>query len=390
MIVLSLSGFLFVELDNSNLESIIVKPQQISDMTQSQRTTPICIRDNSDFVLFGAVGNGTPSNPYRLENLDVMSNLTCIIVEGTTAHFSISNCILETSGRQDTILLTNVENGRVERCEIKRGVNGISVTDSSNIVIESSLIHSSRFGIFLERTSNSTVVSCNSFYNNRGVVLDGTNHCQILNNEIYGNWYHGLELSSSCHNNSIYGNFIGWNGVSSQYWYNAIDDGEDNYFDDKISIGNQWSDFNELEEYVISGDANSIDSFAQLLEDDTSPILVPLNDLLIKHDSLGSKLTWFAYDDYPRFYVIRANEVDLIISVWLGGNITTSLDQLDMGIHTITIIIYDGANNEASDEVLVAVFPFVLSDIGTKYVVIASGITIISLAIIITLIKRLS
>ncbi len=390
MIMQSSVGSLFVKSNNSDLESIIVAPTQTSDMTQHQRATPLHIRDNSDFALYGATGIGTPSNPYRLVNLEFMSNLTCIIIENTTAHFSISNCILETRGQQDTILFSNVENGRVENCEIKRGVNGISITDSHNIVMESSLIHSSRFGIYLKGTSNSTIVCCNSFYNNRGVVLDESNHCKILNNKIYGNWYHGIELSSSCHNNSIYGNSIGWNGASSQYWYNAIDDGEDNFFDDNISIGNYWSDFNELEEYMISGDANSVDSFAQLLEDYTSPILVPLNDIEIKHESVGNKLTWLVYDEYPRFYRIRENQVNLIISVWLGGNISVSLDQLSVGVHTITITIYDGANNEASDEVLVTVLPFVLSDMGSKNVIIASGITIVSLVLSITLIKRLS
>ena len=324
------------------------------------------------------------------ENYSSSQETHFIIVEDTTVHFSISNCRLETNGQWDAIVFTNVENGRVENCEVVDAAIGITINDSRNISVENTTIYSSSYSIYLNDAMNSTISNCNVFYNNQGIVLTQTDHCQIRNNLIYGNWHHGIEIHFSSHNNSVYGNSIGWNAVSSQYFNNAVDDGGDNSFDDNITVGNFWSDFNESEEYMISGDANSVDSFAQILHDNVSPILEPLYDTAIDVESVDNTLTWQAYDEFPWSYAIRENEIERIVSVWTGGAITFGLDHLPVGTHAIRIIVSDGAGNTTSDEVLVAVISFVLGGIGTELVMIASGITVTSFVIAVILIKRLS
>jgi parallel beta-helix repeat protein len=390
LFMLSTAGGLVATLSPSHLRSINVTPKGASSVAQYQTAEPIIIRGNSDFALFGATGVGTPSDPYRFENLAISTNLTCIDVEATTAYFVISNCRLEANGVFGAILFTNVENGRVVNCEIIDATYGITVIDSVDISIENTTIYDLNYGIYLSRVSNSTIIGCTTFYNYRGIVLERTDHCQIRDNLIYANWQYGIEIALFSHNNSVYGNSIGWNDIINENRYNVIDTGEDNYFDDNVSIGNYWSDFNESESYVIPGAANSVDSFAQLLEDDVNPVLVPLYDTAIDVDRVGNSLTWLAFDVFPRSYVIAENAQNRIFSVWLGGEITMGLDHLAMGTHTITIIITDGAGNEASDEVLVSVVSFVLGGIGTELVMIASGLTVASFVIIIILSKKLS
>ncbi|MFX1559148.1 MAG: right-handed parallel beta-helix repeat-containing protein [Promethearchaeota archaeon] len=384
LIVLSATGSFAVMQSHFYLKSIKVTPVHSNNLAQLETRDPIHIGANSDFALVGATGVGTPSDPYRFENLTIASNATCIIVENTTAHFVISNCRLETFGASGAITFSNVENGRVVSCEVANAAFGITVIDSLNVSLENTTIYGSSYGIALNGVANATIVDCTIFYNYRGVVLDRTNRSQVRHNTVYGNMQLGIQIGFSSHNNSIYGNSIGWNVM------NAIDTGADNYFDDNVSIGNRWSDFNESESYVITGTANSVDSFAQLLEDNVAPYLMPIYDVAIDIDSVGNTLTWLAHDEFPRSYKIQENQVDKVISVWTGGDVSYGVDHLMIGTYNVTIILTDGAQHEASDEVLVSVASRILGGIGTELVMIASGITAASFGIVVILSKRLS
>jgi len=390
LIMLSTTSVLLIASSPSHQKSISVNPVQHSSVAQQQSFDPIHITGNSDFELYGATGLGTPSDPYRFENLSITSNISCIVVEGTTAHFSISNSRLESTGVLGAILFSNVENGKVEDCEIVKAANGITIIDSLYCTIENTSIYDTLNGIYLNRVSNSTIVSSSIFYNNRGILLEVTDHCQIRNNTIYGNWQYGIEIALFSHNNSVYGNSIGWNDLLNPDSHNAIDNGENNFFDDNASVGNYWSDFNESESYTIYGIANSIDSIAQLLEDDVSPIITPLYDTAIDVESVGRTLTWSVYDMFPKSYIILENGFITMREVWPGGDITIGLDYLRIGMHAITITVTDGAGNEASDEVLVSVVSFVLGGIGTELVMIASGLTVTIFVTTILLIKKWS
>ncbi|MHA2263904.1 MAG: NosD domain-containing protein [Candidatus Thorarchaeota archaeon] len=82
----------------------------------------------------------------------------------------------------------------------------------------------------------------------------------IADNSIVNNFGEGVHLYK-CTNCEIYGNQIGWN-----LFGNAADDlGENNTWDDGISIGNAWSDYSGEGVYEIFGTTDSIDRFPTLL-----------------------------------------------------------------------------------------------------------------------------
>ena len=390
LIMFTATGGFVASFSYSNLKSIKVTPVESSSLSQLQTSDPIHITGNSDFASFGASGMGTLSDPYRFEDLVITSNTTSIVVEDTTAHFVISNCRIETDGTFVGIIFSNVENGRVLNCEITNTASGIIVADSSDVVLENTTIYSSDNGIALVGVLNSTISGCTLFYNYRGIVLDRTNQSQIRDNTVYANWHYGIDIGFFSNNNSIYGNSIGWNDATSEIRHNAIDTGADNYFDDNVSIGNQWSDFNETETYWIPGTANSSDSFAQLLEDDVAPIIVPNYDIAIDVDSVGYISTWMVYDVFPKYYLILENNLERVIAVWTGEDVSYGLDHLEMGSYTLTVVVVDGAGNEATDQILVSVVSFILIGIGTELVMIASGITVAIFVIVIVLSKKLS
>jgi parallel beta-helix repeat protein len=390
LIMLSTAGIMLGASSHVHMKSVRVTPIEVKSLAQYQIIEPIIIRSNVDFATFGATGVGTPSDPYTFDGLAIAANDTCIFIEETTAYFTISNCKLEANDLFPVIRFDEVVNGNVENCKIKNGANGIEVTNSLYCTIENTSIYNCGDGIHLNRVSNCSIIGSSTFNSRRGILIDQSDHCEIVGNSIYSNWDRGLELAYYSSNNSIYGNSIGWNYASGGTEDNARDEGVDNFFDDGISMGNYWSDFNESESYMIPGMANSVDSFARFLEDTISPIIIPQLDIVIDVESSGNTLTWQVYDEFPKSYEFRENEEIRISSFWSGEDITIDLDYLEVGTYAITMIIIDGFGNSASDGVFVSVASFVWGGIGTQLVMLASGITAVIFVVIILLVKRLS
>lgn len=390
LLILSTAVSVAVTSSHSCLKFITVNPIQVTTVAQYQTSEPLLITSNADFAMLGATGVGTPSEPYTFENLQISNAESCIQIQDTTAYFVISNCKLESNDSAPVLIFDNVENGRVEQCEITGDTTGFDLMESRDCSVVESSFYGTFTGVMLRYTSNCTVID-NSMHNNqKGIIIEQSDHCDILNNSIYQNSNHGIEIVSYSHNNTIYGNSIGWNDFALGIGHNVIDNGEDNTFDDNSSIGNFWSDFNESETYLIPGTGGSIDSFAQLLEDIEGPRIFPLDDTAIDVETSGNTLTWLVYDEFPATCVIQQDEILTFSAIWNGGNITFGLDHLGVGTHTITIIISDGAGNEASDEVLVSAVSFILGGIGTELVMIASGLTVAGIVLFVLLIKRLS
>lgn len=373
-------------------ESVTISQTRNHTTSQYQTSSPIQISSNSDFVTLGASGVGTRADPYVIGNLAISTTGTCIFVHDTTAYFIIYNCILESGDTEPAIQFDNVENGQVVLCEINGGSSGIDILDSRDCSVSNTSIYSSWNGIHLNMASNFTTTYSRLSSNHRGLLFDSSSYCQIFNNSIYSNIDTGLEFASSSHNNTVYGNSIGWNG--REYWVelegNAVDHGEDNHFDDGDSVGNAWTDFNGTMPYEIWGTSGSIDSFPELLEDTEAPVVFGLYDTAIDIETSGNTMTWTASDEFPHTYSIQIDEGQDSGSVWTGGNITVDLDSLPVGTHRYNLTLYDGAGNTASDEVYVSVVSFILGGIGTELVMIASGITVACFIVIILLVKKLS
>ncbi|MHA2080091.1 MAG: right-handed parallel beta-helix repeat-containing protein [Candidatus Thorarchaeota archaeon] len=374
---------------HSGLKSITVSPIQVTTVAQYQTSEPLLITSNADFAVLGATGVGTPSDPYTFENLQISDTESGIQIQDTTAYFVISNCKLE-SNEAPVVIFDNVENGRVEQCEITGQTTGLVLEESRDCSVVESSFYGTFIGVMLLYTSNCTVIDNSIHNNNRGIIIEQSDHCDILNNSIYKNWNHGIEIAAYSHNNTIYGNSIGWNYAALGYGFNVLDNGEDNTFDDNSSIGNFWSDYNESETYIIPGSGGSIDAFAQLLEDIVGPIIVELDDIAIDVETTGNTLTWLVHDEFPDLYVIHENGLETVSTIWNGGNITHGLDHLPIGTHVIRVVLFDGAGTTSSDEVLVSVVSYLLGGIGTEFVLIASGITAACFVIIILLAKKLS
>ncbi len=384
MLILSTVVSVLVASNNPSLKSIIISPTRENTLTQYQTSEPILIENNADFELQGATGSGTLSDPFTFDNLEISSTNSCIRISDTTAHFVISNCKLETEDPFPVILFGNVENGHVEQCEITSLGGGLDIWQSQDCFVVENVFIGCWDAVTLRFSTRLLVLNNTIRSNQRGVLFQQSDHCDILNNTIYANIDTGILVDLNSYNNTAHGNLIGWN------FRNAFDAGANNTFDDGVSFGNSWSDFNESETYQIPGTGGSIDAYARLIEDDVHPVFSALQDTAVDVETIGNTLTWFTYDQYQASYTIRENLADVASEIWVGNYITYNLDHLTVGTHTITLMLYDGAGNLGADEVLVTVVSFLLGGIGTELVMIASGITVACFVIIILLIKRLS
>jgi len=98
----------------------------------------INITCNADFIGQGWSGDGTPDDPFLIQNLDITSNVTCIRIAATTAYFIIRDCQLESFWDEDyglgydAVQLHNVSNGALENCDIHGSASCIFLVDCSN------------------------------------------------------------------------------------------------------------------------------------------------------------------------------------------------------------------------------------------------------------------
>ncbi|MHA1971151.1 MAG: NosD domain-containing protein [Candidatus Thorarchaeota archaeon] len=130
---------------------------------------PFNITSNIDFETQGWPGDGSATDPYRIQNLNITStNSTCIWIMNTTSHFIIEDCWFASpiddypfNQLLGPITLTNVSNGKVERNHIVDSFTAVSGYRILNCSISDNSLSVSYQGISVI-SSNSTVVSNNT------------------------------------------------------------------------------------------------------------------------------------------------------------------------------------------------------------------------------------
>jgi len=103
--------------------------------------SPIVISSDSDFETQGWSGNGTVSDPYLIEGLNITHDGISIDIQATSVHFLIQDCFL----RNPLGISLNLEyshNGTINRCDIAGGAIGVHVFRSNDTIIANSTIES--------------------------------------------------------------------------------------------------------------------------------------------------------------------------------------------------------------------------------------------------------
>lgn len=225
-----------------------------------------------------------------------------------------------------------------------------------------------------------------------GIRLDNSFECNIIENRVYANSETGIVATRFTRENVFYENYIGFNAVKyvqGQYVEgNAIDQGILNAWDDGSGRGNNWSDYVTNQTYQIPGLTESLDQYPSLLDVRKNPSLSGTSNLVFITGSIGHLVQWNASDFLPVSYQMYLNNRLIKQGWWENSQYTFNASLLITGVYNLTLAIYNGAGNVSRDQVFINVLEDVFSEIGTEYVVLASGLSLILVFLALYVIKR--
>ncbi len=273
------------------------KTEDISDNEYEERD-PIHIEGNEDFANQAEEndwpGDGTEEDPYIIEGYRIDGGEDeAISISKVDDLFKIRENLIE--GENRGIYLSNTENSIIEENQVKNfqsdhTSSGIIISSSREIIIQNNTVTSNRYhgigllgclnstirnnvlrdnrgGIYLENSENSTILKNrvlngstglkfyfsdrntavqNHFSDNEhyGVDISVSVGNQITENTIFNNGLYGLEVAvepgpTTSRDNMIYNNNIIENDQQ------AVNRGDNHYYNETDSMGNYWSDYEE-------------------------------------------------------------------------------------------------------------------------------------------------
>ncbi|MFX1263937.1 MAG: NosD domain-containing protein [Promethearchaeota archaeon] len=352
----------------------------------------IVVESNEDLARLGFPGDGSLNSPYIIEDLNITDAGTCISMTDVTAHVIIRDCLFVSSSVW-TLDLDSVSNCSIRRCRIQGRQVGIHCSNVTEVQIRDNTIFDltgidvggntyDGVGVYMT-DSHSSIISDNTIYaNNVGLTFHNTNNCLCSGNTIYGNNGIGAEILADSIDNRFVANVFGWNEHSQYSGDNAHDQGVNNTWSE-----NYWSDYSPPGAYYVPGSAISRDLNPRLLVDNSFPILTSSEEVIMA-EGARVQIVWTTSDLFPLTYEILVNGETQTIRTWGQSNITFDLSHLPVGTHDVTLMVTDAARNVAAHYVEVNVLFVFLSDMGTELVVVASGVSVVSVVAVLLLIKR--
>ncbi len=116
--------------------------------------------------------------------------------------------------------------------------------------------------------------------------------------------------------------------------------------------------------------------------DTTDPTIDSPADITYEFGTIGHLITWSPSDAAPNNFVIEINGITEAEDSWDGSAIVMNVDNLDLGMHTYEITVYDESGNSATDTVLVTVNPTFMQNMLFILLAIGAGIAVLVVVII--------
>ena len=325
------------------------------DAPDCGRGSGIYIKGNEDFKgKYDFEGEGTVESPYIIDGLQITVRGYGIRIRDTTSHFIIRDCEFEGYRRGwggTAIYLSRVENGVVENCAFTNLNRGVEVHKSENSVIQQNEFNSVTTGVRI-RHSSSIQVSNNEIESTRwiGLYIAYSYDCIVTDNMIVNNRGLGVLLydSGSC---TLFSNYFEANG-----WGNAKDvageltASDANLWDDDVSLGNDWDDYEGTGVYPISGNRGSVDRYPIGSESDTiapewetAPMdqTIECGDLFVEMEIKAVDASGISY------YSIEGTDLFSIVEIGSVWKITCD-QPLALGNYVVEVYAYDPFDNFCS------------------------------------------
>ncbi len=359
---------------NSTLKNNRITNSSFSAITLS--------RNNHSVISGNIVLNGLDagillyrSNQTRISDNNVTNTRDGIYLENSQDAVISDNKI--THAANHGIRTYKTGNCVIDGCSITNAKDGIALGyHSHNITVTDNIVtNSSRNGIVLYEMDIATVINNTiTRSGSNGINLSvGTKHINGISNTVtdcsdYGIYMpHCARPAESC---LFYGNFLANNQVGNAYdetLLNQWDNGtHGNWWDDYFGPDLNYDGIGDSP-YRIPGNGGAEDRYplvnlTDILLDSTAPIIIdPPVDKTFEEGTTGVNIIWNATDAHPAWYNITYNGTLVQEGAWERPIVQISLDALEgsfpgilaYGVHSFTLIVYDGASNWASDTVLI-------------------------------------
>ena len=141
------------------------------------------------------------------------------------------------------------------------GWEGLYLAGSAGSNLVNNIFSNNReYGIRIEYADYSTLVNNTMEHNEAcGAYVWETDGCLFNYNWFISNYYNALYFTLSCANNRVFLNNFIENGFSDNS--QAVDEGNDSWYDEIDKIGNYWTDLGDEEHYQIDGNSQSEDRY---------------------------------------------------------------------------------------------------------------------------------
>jgi parallel beta-helix repeat protein len=307
-------------------------------------------------IFTGNVVNGLPVGYFiNVKNLEIDGMLYGQVILANSSDTSVIGGIFNNC--EIGVQVAWCTNCIVDGVSASWNYIGIQLTNLLNCTISNSTtIQSIHAGVQLVGSDNCTITGCETAFSNEGVEIFYSSYCNITRCKIYSN-LHGISIQHGINANIIWDNRLGWNDI------NAEDDAPTTLWDDGMSRGNSWSDYSGIGTYEISGEGGTEDRYPSRLVDNLKPTINHPEDIYYEEGVKEYFITWIPSDEYPSWYKIlrhhadegpwKGNQITSNVSDYVLGDYDVSVAGLPPGVFNITIIVSDGAGNQAVDSVLI-------------------------------------
>ncbi len=157
---------------------------------------PITISNNTDLISQSWPGNGSVSNPYRIEGFEIISvGGSCISIEDTSLHILVSSCQLTSSGPYTGrgVALQNVSNCVIDSCQITSLNEGVDIRlcdQGTNSITNNQILNNLDTGIDVNGVIDGIVIANNTVTNSEyGITLFHVFACTVTNNSLVNNGF---------------------------------------------------------------------------------------------------------------------------------------------------------------------------------------------------------
>ncbi|MFX1559361.1 MAG: right-handed parallel beta-helix repeat-containing protein, partial [Promethearchaeota archaeon] len=131
--------------------------------------SPINITSESDFISLGLPGDGSPTDPYIIEDLSIesVSGESCVSVSGDiSSNYVIRNCIISGTimGEGDDIAAAGIYlgagQGIIDGCRISDCEIGVGIEYIEDVMIQNNIIETTYRGVAILNSSNVVIEDC--------------------------------------------------------------------------------------------------------------------------------------------------------------------------------------------------------------------------------------